>query len=161
MPRITFNNNSNVFYTELKNEVEKYFDQKHLKKTGNWKLFLKTGILVPSAILIYVFLLVFHLPFAFVIVLGALLGFVLASVGFNVMHDACHGSFSPYKWVNEVFGLSLNMLGGNAFIWKQKHNIIHHTYTNIDGIDDDISKSPVMRQSHNQKWVPAHRFQHI
>ena len=34
-------------------------------------------------------------------------------------------------------------------------------YTNVDGIDDDIAKSPVMRQCHSQKWVPAHRFQHF
>ncbi|MEJ0082647.1 MAG: hypothetical protein WDM78_17230 [Puia sp.] len=51
-----------------------------------------------------------------------------------------------------------NLLGGNAFIWKFKHNIIHHTYTNIDGIDDDIAKSPIMRQCESQKWVKAHRF---
>ena len=60
-----------------------------------------------------------------------------------------------------MLGLTLNALGGNAFIWKFKHNIIHHTYTNVDGIDDDIAKSPFMRQCSSQKWVPAHRFQHI
>lgn len=77
------------------------------------------------------------------------------------MHDACHGSYSSRKWVNELLGYSLNALGGNAFIWKFKHNIVHHTYTNIDGVDDDIAKSPLMRQCNSQKWVPAHRFQHI
>jgi len=161
MPKVTFNNKNNIFYSVLKSEVEKYFRQKHLEKTGNWKLFLKTGILIPSAILIYTLLLVFHLPLAFVVVLVGLLGFVLASIGFNVMHDACHGSYSPYKWVNEIFGLSLNMLGGNAFIWKQKHNIIHHTYTNIDGMDDDISFTSLLRLCPTKPWMPIHRLQHI
>jgi linoleoyl-CoA desaturase len=78
-----------------------------------------------------------------------------------MMHDACHGSYSSKKWVNEMVGYSLNALGGNAFIWKFKHNILHHTYTNVDGIDDDIAKSPLMRHCSTQKWVPAHRFQHI
>lgn len=77
------------------------------------------------------------------------------------MHDACHGSYSSKKWLNETLGLTLNALGGNAFIWKFKHNIIHHTYTNVDGIDDDIAKSPIMRQCTTQKWVPLHRIQHI
>jgi linoleoyl-CoA desaturase len=77
------------------------------------------------------------------------------------MHDACHGSYSAKKWVNNFLGYSLNALGGNAFIWKIKHNILHHTYTSVDGIDDDIAKSPLMRQCTTQKWVPAHRFQHI
>jgi linoleoyl-CoA desaturase len=90
-----------------------------------------------------------------------LLGFILACIGFNVMHDANHGSYSSRKWVNEMLGLTLNALGGNSFIWKQKHNIIHHTYTNIDGVDDDIAKSPFIRMCSTQPWVPAHRMQHL
>jgi linoleoyl-CoA desaturase len=77
------------------------------------------------------------------------------------MHDACHGSYSRHGWVNDIMGLTLNALGGNAFIWKFKHNIIHHTYTNVDGIDDDIAKSPLMRFCSTQKWLPLHRFQHV
>jgi linoleoyl-CoA desaturase len=93
--------------------------------------------------------------------MSGLLGFILASIGFNVMHDACHGSYSGKKWVNEVFGYSLNALGGNAFVWKIKHNIIHHTYTNIDGIDDDIALTGMLRQCNTQKWKPVHRLQHL
>ncbi|HEY4108127.1 acyl-CoA desaturase [Puia sp.] len=89
------------------------------------------------------------------------LGFALASIGFNVMHDANHGSYSSRKWVNKTLGLTLNALGGNSFIWKQKHNIIHHTYTNIEGIDDDIAKSPFIRMCGSQRWLPAHRLQHL
>jgi linoleoyl-CoA desaturase len=29
----------------------------------------------------------------------------------------------------------------------------------VDGIDDDIAKSPLLRQCASQKWVPAHKFQ--
>ena len=77
------------------------------------------------------------------------------------MHDANLGCYSTKKWVNSLMVLTLNALGSNAFIWKQKHNIIHHTYTNIDGLDDDIAKSPVIRQSTMQVWKPVHRLQHI
>jgi linoleoyl-CoA desaturase len=161
MPKVTFNNKNRFFYTALKSSVDEYFTNNHLKKTGNWKLYTKTGVLVPSAIIIYLSLLIFPLPAIAGILLSGLLGFVLASVGFNIMHDACHGSYSSRGWVNEILSLSLNALGGNAFLWKFKHNIIHHTYTNVDGVDDDIAKSPLMRQCPSQKWVPAHRFQHI
>lgn len=161
MSKVTFNNKKSLFYNTLKAEVDKYFSGNNIKKTGNWKLYIKSLILIPTAIAIYISLLTFTFPVIIALLLCAVLGFVLASIGFNVMHDACHGSFSSRKWVNEVFGLSLNALGGNAFIWKFKHNIVHHTYTNIDGIDDDIAKSPIMRHCSTQKWVPAHRFQHI
>ncbi len=161
MYKVTFNNKNSVFYSALKSEVDKYFREKKIKKTGNWKLFLKTMILVTAAVSLYVVLLAIPQTLIGGILLCALLGFVLASIGFNIMHDACHGSYSSKKWVNNLMGHSLNALGGNAFIWKFKHNIIHHTYTNIDGVDDDIAKSPLMRQCPTQKWVPAHKFQHF
>ena len=161
MYKVSFNNKNNSFYQDLKSSVEKYFSANQIRKTGNWKLYIKALALVPAAIGLYLILLFVHLSLIPGILISGLLGFVLASIGFNIMHDACHGSYSRKSWVNNLMGLSLNMLGGNAFIWKFKHNIIHHTYTNIDGIDDDIAKSPVMRQCESQKWVKAHRFQHI
>jgi linoleoyl-CoA desaturase len=161
MSKVTFNNKKSIFYSTLKSNVDSYFKENDIKKTGNWSLYSKTLVLIPSGIAIYILLLSVSMPAALAIALCALLGFILASIGFNVMHDACHGSYSSKKWVNNVLGLTLNALGGNAFIWKFKHNIIHHTYTNVDGIDDDIAKSPLMRQCTTQKWVPAHRFQHI
>ena len=161
MSKVTFNNKNSAFYASLKTAVDQYFATNNLKKTGNWKLYAKSGILIPSAIVIYISLLVFTMPAFLGILLSCVLGLILASIGFNVMHDACHGSYSSKGWVNDLMGLSLNALGGNAFIWKFKHNIIHHTYTNIDGLDDDIAKSPLMRQCETQKWVPAHRFQHF
>ena len=93
--------------------------------------------------------------------LSCVLGITMASIGFNVMHDANHGSYSSNEKVNNLLGLSLNALGGNSFIWKFKHNIIHHTYPNVDGMDDDIAKSPFIRLCSTQPWVPAHRVQHI
>ncbi len=161
MPKVSFNNKNKVFFNALKSNVDQYFQANNLKTTGNWQLYLKTIILVPAAIAVYVCLLAFSMPVMAALSLSVLLGFILASIGFNVMHDACHGSYSSHKWLNNLMGLSLNALGGNAFIWKFKHNIVHHTYTNVDGVDDDIAKSPIMRQCSSQKWVPAHRFQHL
>lgn len=161
MAKVTFSSKKTIFFNELKSAVDQYFTDRKLAKTGNWKLYIKTATLIPAALAIYISLLVFNLPVALALFLCAILGLILASIGFNVMHDACHGSFSSKKWVNNVLGLTLNALGGNAFIWKFKHNIIHHTYTNVDGVDDDINKSPLLRMCSTQKWKPAHRFQHI
>ena len=161
MSKVTFNNKNSAFYASLKTSVDQYFTSKNLRKTGNWKLYAKTWVLIPAAIIIYISLLSFPIPAIVAISLCCIFGLILASIGFNVMHDACHGSYSSRGWVNDMMGLSLNALGGNAFIWKFKHNIIHHTYTNVDGIDDDIAKSPIMRQCTTQKWLPMHRFQHF
>jgi len=161
MAKVIFNNKKALFFQSLKADVEAYFVNNNIKKTGNWKLYSKTLVLIPLATAIYVSLLVFPINAYAAIGLCALLGFTLASIGFNIMHDACHGSYSTNSTVNDLLGLSLNALGGNAFIWKQKHNVIHHTYTNVDGMDEDIAKSPLMRQCSTQAWTPMHRIQHI
>lgn len=159
MSRIIFSNRS-FFYRDLKKNIDEYFLEKKIKKTGNRQLYLKTVILILLAVTLYVLLLVFKLPSSVAIIFCSLFGFTLAGIGFNIMHDACHGSYSHKRWVNQVLGLSLNALGGNAFIWKYKHSS-HHTYTNVDGRDDDIAKSPLLRQCKSQKWLPFHKFQHI
>lgn len=161
MAKITFSNRNNDFYLSLKAAVDEYFVQKKIKKTGDWRLFSKTIILVSAAVAIYGVLMLTPVNPWVALALLVLLGLTLASIGFSVMHDANHGSYSTKPWLNDFLGLSLNMLGASSFFWKQKHNIIHHTYTNVDGIDDDIAKSPIIRQCETQKWVPAHKIQHL
>lgn len=161
MAKVTFNNGNASFFPELKKEVDLYFSSNNIKKTGNFQLYLKAIILLPLAVACWALCIWGGFNLWQIAGLAMLLGLTKASIGFNVMHDACHGSFSTKKWVNELFGYTMVLLGSNAFIWKQKHNIVHHTYTNIDGIDDDIAKSPLIRQCHTQKWVPAHKVQHL
>ncbi len=161
MAKITFDNRNNQFYISLKTAVDQYFESANLKKTGNWRLFIKTIILIGAAIAIYSSLIFLQLPALPALLLAGLLGFTMASIGFSVMHDANHGSYSTRPLLNDALGLSMNAMGASAYFWKQKHNIIHHTYTNVDGIDDDIAKSPIIRQCETQKWVPAHKIQHL
>ncbi len=161
MAKITFSNSNNDFYQSVKAAVEEYFTQNKIKKTGDWRLFSKTIILIGSAITMYLLLMLVNMSALPALLICALLGFVFASIGFAVMHDANHGSYSTKTKLNDFLGLSANALGASSFFWKQKHNIIHHTYTNVDGIDDDIAKSPIIRQCESQKWVPAHKVQHL
>jgi len=112
----------------LKKKADDYFKSNHLEKTGNWKLFSKTFKSIPLAFGLFFSLLYFfqELHIWALLFMNSLLGLKLASKGFNIMHDACHGVYSNKQWVNDLMGYSLNIMGGNQFIWKQKHNIIHH-----------------------------------
>lgn len=161
MAKITFDNRDNLFYQSLKSSVDNYFQTKGIKKTGDWRLFIKTFILIGAAIVMYCSLIFLKMNALPALLICGLLGFTSASIGFSVMHDANHGSYSSKTWLNDLVGLSVNALGASSFFWKQKHNIIHHTYTNVDGIDDDIAKSPIIRQCETQRWVPAHQIQHV
>ena len=161
MPKVTFNNHRKEFFNDINSRVERYFTERNLKKTGNGRLYLKSGILIAAGLTTYIILLTIHMNPYMAGFLCLLFGFIQATIGFNVMHDANHGSFSEKKWVNHVFGLTANMMGVNAWMWKQKHNIIHHTYTNINGVDDDIGKMPLLRMSPTQKRLRLHRYQYI
>lgn len=162
MAKITFNNNDNRFFQELKSSVDAYFKENSIRKTGDWRLFSKTFILIGTAVASYLLLMMMPMGTWTALALCALFGYTCACIGFSVMHDANHGSYSPNQKLNDFLGLiASNGLGASSYFWKQKHNIIHHTYTNVDGIDDDIAKSPVIRHCESQKWVPAHRIQHI
>jgi linoleoyl-CoA desaturase len=161
MPKVTFNNHRKEFFNDLNDRVEQYFSESKLKKTGNTHLYVKSAILISAGVATYVSLLFIQMNPYVAGFFCIMFGFIQATIGFNVMHDANHGSFSEKKWVNHVFGLTANMMGVNAWMWKQKHNIIHHTYTNINGVDDDIGKMPLVRMSPSQKRLWLHRYQYI
>jgi linoleoyl-CoA desaturase len=161
LPKVIFNNKNAVFFQSLKEAVDNYFTGKGIQRTGDSRLYIKTAVLFLVALALYAFILFFSLPVWVIVALSCVLGLTSACIGFNVMHDANHGSYSSSERLNSLLGLSLNALGGNSFIWKFKHNIIHHTYPNVDGVDDDINKSPFIRMCSTQPWVPAHRIQHI
>lgn len=161
MQRITFNNKNSVFFNALKEKVDTYFKSNNISETGNIKLYIKTIILLLTAAGLYTTL-VFFTPNVWIsIILCALLGINLAGIGFNVMHDGAHGSFSTKNWVNELMGYSLNAMGGSVYLWKYKHNVNHHSFTNIEGMDDDIDIKPWMRVHSDQKKYWFHKFQHI
>ncbi len=155
-----FSNASQSFHGELKKRINDYFAQSGKKSTGNFSLYFKAVILVVGFLLVYTHLVFFTPSTWLAITECVVLGGLTAAIGFNIMHDGLHGSFSRIKWVNEMAGLSLNFLGANNFMWRSKHNIIHHTYTNIEGIDDDIEAKPLLRLCETQKHYKIHRFQH-
>ncbi|MGH2645361.1 MAG: fatty acid desaturase family protein, partial [Chitinophagaceae bacterium] len=161
MSNVKFNNTVKPFKDALDAKVRAYFQTQHVSKKGNWHLFVKTAILVPLGISIYLALVVFHPVIWISILLCVALGLILSFIGFNVMHDGAHGAYSNNKTINEIMALTMNAMGGSDYMWKVKHNIVHHTFTNITGEDEDIDKAPVLRLSPEQKRHWYHRYQFI
>ncbi len=93
------------------------------------------------------------------LLLWIIMGIAVAGLGMSVMHDANHGAYSSNQVVNWCMAHVLNIMGGSTINWKLQHNILHHTYTNITGMDDDIASKPVLRLSPHSPQRPAHRYQ--
>ncbi|CAN5769668.1 acyl-CoA desaturase [soil metagenome] len=149
------------FHQELKKRVQDYFAEAKLPATGNFGLYFKAILFWTLYVALYVHV-VFFTPPNWIALLECLaMGGLTAAIGFNVMHDGGHGSFSNSKFWNKIAAFSVNALGASGIMWNNKHNIIHHTYTNIDGVDDDIEIKPMLRMCSTQKKYFIHRFQHI
>ena len=133
------------FHLELKKRINDYFETTGKSLTGNSVLYTKAIVLLTAFLVFYIHLVFFTPAVIFSIIECIVLGFIVAGIGFNIMHDGAHGSFSKYKWLNSTAAFSLNILGGSSFMWNVKHNVIHHAYTNIDGVDDDIDIQPWLR----------------
>ncbi len=150
-----------TFHQELKRRVSNYFTETKKPATGNFGLYFKAILFWVVYIALYVHV-VFYTPTAWLAIIECFfMGGLTAAIGFNVMHDGGHGSFSNSKFWNKIAAFSVNALGASGIMWNNKHNIIHHTYTNIDGIDDDIEIKPMLRMCSSQKKYFIHRFQHI
>lgn len=149
------------FAQELRTRVYGYFQTNNISKFGGKKLVIKAALLIIFFGINYLLWIISGFDLWIKILLSISLGIITSLIGFNVMHDGAHQSFSKNKTLNELAGYTLNFLGANVFFWKTKHNIVHHTYTNIPGADDDIEAGIFLYLNPTKKHYWFHRFQHI
>ncbi len=161
MPTPKFLTVRQSFHTELKKRINDYFKETGKSTAGNTNLWTKAIILVTAYIFVYIHLVFFTPAPVWALLECALIGILTAAIGFNIMHDGAHGSFSKNPGLNKVAAVSLGVLGGSHFMWNMKHNVIHHAYTNVDGIDDDIDGRPFLRMASTQKRYWMHKYQHL
>ena len=149
------------FFPTLKKRVDAYFSTQNIKKQGNLHLYIKAAVLLASYIIPYVLILTLNLPYWAILGAWVMMGFAKAGIGMSVMHDANHGAFSKNKSVNYLLGHTLNLLGGSVSNWKMQHNVLHHTYTNVAEMDEDIDDKLMMRFCPHSERKSFHRFQFI
>lgn len=147
------------FFRTLNSRVNSYFKERNIKKTGNWKIHLKTIILFTVFLVPYFLILTLNMPFWSQLILNIVMGIGMAGIGMNVMHDANHGSYSTKNWVNNFMGGTIYVLAGNVHNWQVQHNVLHHTYTNIIGHDEDLEAGRIMRFSKDAEWHKFHKYQ--
>lgn len=89
------------------------------------------------------------------------LGALVAGIGFNVGHDAIHGAWSSNARVNALLARSFDLVGASSFYWAKAHNVLHHTYTNISGVDGDLEPGPWLLFYPRASTWRLHRYQHL
>lgn len=160
--RVTFSPNSEATFVEdVKRRVADYFATRHLSPKANASMVAKTFILLGGTFGAYALILSNRFSPWQMLGLAIVMGVGTAGLGFGVAHDALHGAYSSRGWVNRVLGFSFELMGANGYMWKITHNVIHHTYPNIQGLDEDLEVSPLLRLSPQSEHRPFHRYQHL
>jgi len=153
--------NDKQFVLTLKKRVNDYFKTNSISTKANWQMIVKTIMLVSSYIAPFVLILTLPLSGWQGLLCVFAMGIGIAGIGMGVMHDAAHGAYSRKKWVNDLLAGSLYLLGSNVLNWKIQHNVLHHTYTNVNGLDEDIDYKGPIRLSENRPLKKFQKFQYI
>jgi len=88
-------------------------------------------------------------------------GLGMAGIGMGIMHDAIHESYSSNKWINKLMAQSIHLIGSNREMWRIQHNVLHHSFTNIQEHDEDINAPGVLRFSPHSERKKIHKYQHL
>lgn len=159
---ISFSKSHNVeFYKTLQHRVREYFKETKKSRYANANMVLKTIFMISLYFVPFILMLTVIENRLISFAMWAVMGFGMAGIGLSIMHDANHGAYSKNKHINKLMGFMLNVLGGSDVNWRIQHNILHHTYTNITGMDEDINPGKVMRFSPHAERYKIHRYQHL
>lgn len=152
---------SGEFFADLKCRVAAYFEQAQISSRGNGSMYLKTVVILSWLLGSYLGLLLWADAAWQVVLLSISLGLAMAGVGFAVQHDGGHCGYSCRPRLNRMMAQTLDLIGASSYVWHFKHNIIHHTYTNIAHVDSDTDVGPFARLTPSHTRHSFHRYQHL
>ncbi|TVQ86596.1 MAG: acyl-CoA desaturase [Bacteroidetes bacterium] len=149
------------FKKTLYSRVNEYFSDKGVSKHHNPSMVSKTVVMLLLYFIPFIAILSIAMPFWLILILFFVMGVGIAGIGMSVMHDANHAGYSTNQNINRWLGLTLNLIGADAYNWKIKHNKLHHVFTNVYGKDEDIDSRVVLRFAFAAPLKKYHRYQHI
>jgi len=159
---IKYNRNSNTdFYKTLQKRVRKHFKDNNITKYGNASMVFKSIFMVALYLVPFVLLLTVVNSTWLALIMWLLMSLGMTGIGLSIMHDANHGAYSKSKFVNSSMGWLINLAGGSEVMWRIQHNVLHHTYTNVTGLDEDIDPGGILRFSPHEERKKHHEYQHF
>lgn len=150
-----------AFHRDLRRRVDAWFAETGKNPHGDGRMWRKTAALVGGFALCYGLFLASDGGLLAMLAFGVPMGLFWAGLGFSVMHDGNHAAYSADKRVNRAMGFVLDLIGGSSYLWRHKHNRIHHSHPNVVGVDDDLEAGFFLRMAPGQDWLPMHRAQHV
>ncbi|MHB1948577.1 MAG: fatty acid desaturase family protein [Gammaproteobacteria bacterium] len=150
---------SSAFQQRVQEEVSRYFNESQRSQRDAFAYYMKVILILTWAIGSYYFLIFTHFSYPYKIGFAISLSFAISGIGMNIAHDANHSACSRWRWVNQVLSFTFEIIGVSSFVWRIKHNKLHHYYTNVTNIDPDLDHSKLIRSVPEMKLQPFHQYQ--
>ena len=162
VPSVKFNTtDQREFVKTLRKNVNNYFKENNISPRANTPMVIKSVIMFIWYFLPLTLMLTGVVDSSIgVLFMWIIMGFGMTGLSVAVTHDANHGAYSKNQKVNDALSYLMNLMGAYHMNWRIQHNVLHHSYTNISGYDEDIAAN-VMRFSPHQKKRWIYRFQVI
>ncbi len=150
------------FHNTLKHGAASHFEGFGRTRAGGAAMHAKTATILVWFVASYGLLLALG-GTSWWLAAGLTVSLALATgaIGFSIMHDANHGAYARTVAANRAWALALDFIGASSYVWRFKHNTLHHAYANIDGLDADIDAGPFLRLAPSQPVRWFQRFQHV
>lgn len=155
--------NGEGFFDTLKQRIDAYFKEQGIEMHGNTSMKMKSVAIVAMYMIPYLFMVTGFGASSLWVFYGLwfLMGIGMVGIGCAIMHDSNHDSYSNNKGLNKYMGKIIALVGGYEVTWKIQHNVLHHTYTNIEGLDHDIDAGILLRFSPHTPHKKFHKYQHF
>ena len=151
----------NAFHRTVRARVDEHFRVTGARKRDCPQMYLKSAIILVVFAASWTLLVLVASTWWQALPLATLLALAIAAIGFNIEHDGGHNAFSSRRWVNRVAALTLDLVGGSSYVWRQKHAVLHHGFANIKGHDTDIELGGLGRLSPYTPHRWYYRWQHF
>jgi linoleoyl-CoA desaturase len=95
------------------------------------------------------------------LILYMIMGIITVLIFINLIHDAVHNNIFKSRKSNQLLLYVFDVLGGNSYIWKKRHILMHHNFQNIAGWDSDIEQAGLIKIYPQDKTTKFHKHQHL
>jgi linoleoyl-CoA desaturase len=161
MENIRFTKEQTPFYAELRAAVDHYFKSNNMSYRANNQMIFKISFMFFIYLFAYACIYIFNENTSIFYSLYAFIGGWSVLLGLNIGHDAAHNAIFKKKQNNEILLFIFELLGTNAYNWKNRHLGAHHVFPNVMNQDSDIQQTNLVKIFPKDKHKTFHAFQFL
>lgn len=161
MKNPVFLKEENNFFSDLKLAVDNYFFMNNISYKANSKMFVKIILMFVIYMAVYLSIFVTTSNSTILFLIYAFMGAWSVLLGLNIGHDSAHNAIFKSSKNNRILLFIFEVLGTNAYNWKNRHLGAHHIFPNIMNHDSDIQQTNIVKIFPKDNHKNIHAFQHI